>query len=364
MKRNWFFFFFRKSVSQRKGRIVIASLSVMLAVAVVTGLVGITSGIKEKLGSELKAYGANLIVSSEKSDYLDYDALGAISKLDGIEYSSGQVFGEAFIAGESVAITGLDMDRIKESGWRLSGHWPGNDNEIVAGSNLKKALTLDMAGAVLLVNDNRSMDFIVSGFIERGGAEDNAFIMSLSQAWQLTGTEKKLSVILVRGKSGELENISAGIKESVPGSRVKTLRQVAVAEESLLRKIQLLMVLVTVVVLFAAIVSVMSTMGANVLERREETGLMKAIGATKNNIRFFYVAEAVLIGSTGGVAGFFLGYVFTQAVSWGAFNSFIAVPYYLVILSVASGLVISMVASHFPVGDALRYNPAVILREE
>jgi putative ABC transport system permease protein len=145
---------------------------------------------------------------------------------------------------------------------------------------------------------------------------------------------------------------------------VKTLRQVAVAEASLLGKMQLLMILVTVVVFFAASVSIMSTMGANVLERREEIGLMKAIGATRNNIKIFYIAEALLIGCAGGAAGFLLGYLFTQAVSWGAFNSFITFPLYLSLLSIGAGLIISLVASHFPVSDALKYNPAVILREE
>ena len=38
MKKHWFLFFFKRSISQRKGRIVIASASVTLAVAVVTGL--------------------------------------------------------------------------------------------------------------------------------------------------------------------------------------------------------------------------------------------------------------------------------------------------------------------------------------
>jgi putative ABC transport system permease protein len=364
MKRNWFLYFFRKSISQRKGRVFIALTAVMLAVAIVTGLIGITSGIKDKLGSELKAYGANLIVSSRAGIDLDYKSLNVISKLDGIEYVSGYVFGTALINKESVEITGLDMDRMKEIGWRVTGNWPADENEILAGTNLKDALKIDKGLQIELQNNTRKSDFTVSGFIERGGNEDNAFIISLPQAWELMGIDNKLSVILVRGKPGVLENIVSNIKNTVPGINVKTMRQVAVAEESLLRKMQLLLILVTIVVLFAATVSIMSTMGANVLERREEIGLMKAIGATRNKIRSFYFAEAVLIGLAGGIAGFILGYLFTQAVSWGAFNSFIRVPSYLPLISVAAGLIISLIASHFPVSNSLKYNPAVILREE
>ncbi len=336
----------------------------MLAVAIVTGLFGITSGIKDKLGSELKAYGANVIVTSGKGEYLDYDLLERILNLDGVEHALGQVLGQAFIKKESVEVIGLEMGSMRESGWRLDGSWPQNEREIIAGNNLKEALQIKQGENISLQNEGRNLELTVSGFIERGGPEDNAFIVSIPQAWELMGIEGKLSVFLLRNKSGDLDKISSRIQNMLPEASVKTLRQVAVAEASLLGKMQMLMILVTVVVFFAAVVSIMSTMGANVLERREEIGLMKAIGATRNNIRIFYIAEALIIGLTGGAAGFLLGYLFTQAVSWGAFDSFIKVPLYLSLLSVAVGVIISLIASHFPVGDALKYNPAVILREE
>ena len=208
------------------------------------------------------------------------------------------------------------------------------------------------------------MEFEVTGFIERGGPEDNAFLISIDDAWALTGLDNKLSAVLVRGRPGKLDNVVKEIRDVVPGASVKTFRQVAFAEESLLNKIQLLMALVTAVVLFASVISVASTMGANVFERREEIGIMMAIGARKNEISLFYAAEAVLIGLIGGFAGFFLGYISTQIISKGAFDSYIYMPFYVVFLSIIMGLVISLLASHFPVRDALKYSPAEILRGE
>ena len=361
---SWFLFFFRKSVAQRKGRIVIASLSVMLAVAIVTAMIGLTSGIKEKLGSELKAYGANIIVSPMKGDYLDYDALYSISKLNNVDDSSGQVFGRAFIDREAIEIIGVDVSRLKDKGWRLFGNWPEKKGEILAGINLKEVLKLEKGGKITLVNEERKIEFIVSGFTEKGGSEDNSLIMSIQEAWKMTGMERKLNAVLVRGKSGELDSIVRNIKETIPAAMVKTFRQVAFAEESLLAKIQLLMALVTIVVLFATAISVASTMGANVLERREEIGLMKAIGATRNGISAFYMAEAVLIGLLGGVSGFLFGYIAAQAVSKGAFHSFISITFYLPFLSLLIGLAIAVTAAYFPVRDAMKYDPAVILRGE
>ena len=210
----------------------------------------------------------------------------------------------------------------------------------------------------------RKMSFTITGFIERGGAEDNTFILSIADAWKLTGLDSKLSAILVRGHPGKLENVVNGIKYALPLTNVKTFRQIAIAEESLLGKIQLLMALVTIAVLFASVISIGSTMGANVIERREEIGLMMAIGATKNQISMIYSAEAVLIGILGGVAGFVLAYISAQIISKGAFGSYISMPFYTFFLSVITGLALSMLASHFPVRDALKCSPAEILRGE
>lgn len=364
MKRGRFLFFLAKSVSQRKGRIVIASVSVTLAVAVATGMIGLTAGIREKLGREIKAYGANIVVSAQRGDYLDYDAVDAISRLQKVEEAMGQVFGSAVVRGRTIEVIGLEVNKIKGRGWRLFGDRPSEGSETLAGINLKGALNLEAGRTVSLMHEERKADFRVSGFIERGGPEDNAFIMSIPAAWKLLGVEPKLSVILVRGRAGELDRIVGEIRNTLPAASVKTLRQVAFAEESLLAKIQLLMALVTIVVLFASAISVAGTMGANVLERREEIGLMKALGATRRGIALFYMAEALLIGLSGGFAGFVLGYLSAQVVSKGAFNSYIGTPLYLPLFSLGAGLALSLLSSHFPVRDALRYSPAAILRGE
>ncbi len=389
MNKN-FLFFFGRSIAQRRGRIAIAALSVTLAVSIVTGLAGITYGIRGKLGGALRSYGANLIVTPETGDFISFDTLSVISGIDGVISASGHIFGRITINDSTLELIGLDTKKLKEMGWKLQGHVPAESGEILAGTNLKKALDLDIGlpvtlsseaistSASLVINaatrakgqtdgmaeSRRIMQFTISGFIEKGGPEDSAFILPLPQAWELLGRPQLLSAILVRGRTAKLDAISERIRSTVRGIQIKTLRQVAVAEQSLLEKIQILLLLVTAVVLFAAIVSIMSSMGANVIERREEIGLMKALGATRNNIRAFYFAEALLTGVAGGIAGYVIGYIFTQAVSWGAFGSFIHIPIYFMLISVVSGLLLSVAASHFPVWDALTYNPAVILREE
>lgn len=363
MKGKWFLFFFRRSISQRKGRVIIASFAITMAVSIITAMAGITTGINEKLGSELKAYGAN-IIASPKDEYIDYEYVHLISKIKGVEVVDGQILKNSFINKHQVEVMGIRLDRLRDKGWRIYGDLPDEERTVLVGINIKNALKIEKESIIKLSSDNKDMDFRVRGFIESGGAEDNSIIMSIEDVWKLTDTEGKINVILIRGRSEELEDVSKNIETNFPSLNLKTVRQVAFAEESLLKKIQLLMMLVTSAVLFATIISVGSTMGANVLERRLEIGLMKAIGATRNNIGIFFIAEAILTGTIGGVLGFLSGYVVSQIVSKGAFGSFISIPLYLSISSLIVGLFVSILASYFPVRDAIKYNPAVILKGE
>ncbi len=359
-----FLFFFARSVSQRKGRVVIASLSVMLAVAMVTALAGINSGIREKLGAELKAYGANIIVSPRNGDSIEAAALDKIRGIQHVEDASGQVLGKVFIGGYAIELIGLNIDRLKYSGWRFIGDRPAKRNEVLAGIDLRDALRLAPGKTLSLESNGGKADFIVSGFVEKGGPEDSSIIMSIEDAWELTGTNNVFSAILVRGEPGKLDGIARDIVRDVPAVAAKTLRQVASAEESLLSKMQLLMTLVTLIALFASTVSVASTVSANVFERKKEIGLMKALGGSRSQITLFYTTEAVIIGLSGGLSGFIAGYLSAQAISRGAFGSFIHLPQWMILLSLAMGLSIALTASHFPVRGAMRYDAAAILRGE
>ncbi len=364
MKKRWFLFFLKRSISQRKGRVLIASLSVTLSVSVITGVANITLGIKDKLGKELKAYGSNIIVTGVQGELEEGHIREILSIGKDVEDVTGQLYGSATINGQNVEIIGLELDKTKAQAWRVSGAWPERDGEVLAGVNIKDAFNLKPDSSILVTSDKKNSEFIVKGIVERGGAEDNAIIMDLKDAQALFESEDRLSTILVRGRAGKIEDVAEKIRGVIPDALVRTVRQVAYAEESLLRKIQLLMVLVTAVVLSATAITVASTMGANVLERREEIGLMKAIGGTRREIGLFYIAEAGITGGLGGIAGFILGSISAQLVSKGAFGSYVEVPLYLSIFSLLIGICIAVFASYIPVRNAIRYNPAVILRGE
>jgi putative ABC transport system permease protein len=366
-RRGWFLHFLGRSISQRKGRVAVASFAVMVASAIMVCAAGLSLGIRQKLGAELKAYGANVIITPT-GDYLEEPDFRALSGEAGVEGASGQLYAAVMAKGAEAELIGLEMEKLKAQGWKVEGRWPGK-GEALAGTALRDALGMKAGDAVTLaaLGEGRpaGREVRVSGFVERGGPEDSAFLMDIAAARELTGLGGKWSAVLLRVKGDALSDTVAGLKKKFAGvAEVKTLRQVAYAEEAFLGKIELLMALVTVVVLAAAGISVSSTMSATVLERTREIGLMKAIGAKKREISRLYVAEGLVIGLIGGLAGFALGLASAEAVSRGAFGSFIRVPVYMLPASLALGALLTIPSSLLPLADALRRKPSLMLREE
>lgn len=364
MKRSgWFFYFLRRAVGQRRMRFAIAALSVALAVSVLIGLTGLSLGIREKLGDTLRAYGANVIVSGGAND-LDAAAAERIAALPSVASAEPQLFGRVMVLNSTVEMVGAGFAKLRERGWRIDGGWPSGDGDALVGAGLREALGVKIGDALHISSDaGHSRTFRISGFVERGGDEDKAVFIDIGAAGKLLGKTGRASVILVRSR----ESVDVTVREigmAMPGVTVKTLRQVAQAEESLLLKIQLLMAMVTLVVFVASIISVGSTMGATVLERREEIGLMKALGGTRYGIAAFYAAEAAAIGIAGGLLSVPAGFASAQIVSKGAFGSFINVPWYLALAGPVAGAALAVVSGWFPVRDAMKPAASTILRGE
>lgn len=342
----------------------------MIAVAIVVSTLGISLGIRRKLGGELKAYGANIVITPREG-YLSEgttarnkkagSGLWRLLRETGVEDYSGQLYAVVTVNNVDVEMIGMDFKRVKH--WKIAGRWP-SEGEILAGTNIRDALGLKAGDTVTVGFGGRYKTMKVAGFIERGGPEDSAVMLDLTCSQRLTGLEGKLSAVLARAGAKNLKDTVRILENRLPEVNVKTLRQVAYAEESFLKKIELLMVLVTLVVLVTSNISVSSTMSATVLERMKEIGLMRAIGGTKNDIRSFYLAEGTVIGFLGGLSGYVLGVVSAQVVSKGAFNSYIQIPFYVFLVSLAMGLLIAVSSGMLPLTGALRYKPSSILRGE
>ncbi len=349
-----------RSLAQRRGRFLIASSAVMLSVAVVTALVTLSLGVREKIGAELKQYGANMIVTRQDGHFIDPGVADGIRTVSpAVKDTMVQLYGTAVVNGVSIEIIGAEPQKM--TGYRLQGTLPRGTDELMIGAGLRGALKATPGERVRFTEP--AGEFRVTALFEKGSEDDNAVMMPLGAAQHLLGTGG-VSAVLLNADTAHLREVAETIRSRWPELEIKTLRQVAVAEERILSRMQLLMLLVTAVVLFSAAVALGSTMAATVIERMEEIGLMKAIGATPADIRRFFMSEAALAGLAGSVTGCLAGVIAAEAVSRTAFGSFVAVNALTVPGAFLLGVGIAVLATAVPVRDAMKVVPAKILRGE
>jgi putative ABC transport system permease protein len=114
------------------------------------------------------------------------------------------------------------------------------------------------------------------------------------------------------------------------------------------------------VALLVGAVGVANIMIISVLERRQEIGLRRALGATRGQIRTQFLAEAVLLALAGGTAGVLLG-VISTAVYAHAKGWAIVVPPEAWAGGLAAALLIGAGAGLFPAIRAARLSPTQAL---
>ncbi|MDJ0959919.1 MAG: ABC transporter permease [Acidimicrobiia bacterium] len=108
-------------------------------------------------------------------------------------------------------------------------------------------------------------------------------------------------------------------------------------------------------------VGIANVMVISVLERRSEIGLRRALGATKRHVAVQFLGEALLLAAIGGVGGVLLGYgVTTGYASLRGWSTL--VPPIAIAGGIAAALLIGAIAGLYPAVRAARMSPTEALR--
>jgi putative ABC transport system permease protein len=110
-------------------------------------------------------------------------------------------------------------------------------------------------------------------------------------------------------------------------------------------------------------IGIMNIMLASVLERIREIGVRRAVGATRKDILFQFLSEAVLISVAGGVAGIVVGGALSAAIQRIAGITTI-VSLLSVVVAFGVSITVGIAFGIMPAHRAARQDPVVCLRYE
>lgn len=342
-----------KSLWVKKDRFLVAAVAILLAATIVASLLTISFDVKDKMGREMRSFGANLVVLPGDERFIDQfqpdhpDILGFVP----FQYFMTE------INGARIELVGTDFEAANKMypWWHVEGKVPVSEEALV-GINMAEKLDLQ-AGDILNIKET---SFKVSGVLDTGMADDDRIFVPMENIYQVSGKKGATSIHV--SVLGDIDGV-AGYLESEE-YRVKKIRQVADTEKELLEKTQLLMSLVAVFVLSAACLGLMSTMITGVLERTREIGLMKSLGCSNNRIAAIFFAESGIIGIIGGISGYFAGLALAQFIGMEIFNMPVSLDPVVLILTIIISILIALFGSMLPVKRAVSMDPVQILRGE
>lgn len=126
--------------------------------------------------------------------------------------------------------------------------------------------------------------------------------------------------------------------------------------------------------LAVASLGIINTLVMAILERRREIGVLKALGASDQDVRQLFFAEAGVMGLLGGVMGVLLGWGIGHLIQMGTdyylrqqqipSENIWSVPLWLVASAIAFSLLVSLAAGIYPASRAARLDPVEALRYE
>ena len=151
------------------------------------------------------------------------------------------------------------------------------------------------------------------------------------------------------------------ITEAITGSVASAVRQVAESEGAILDKTQLLMILITALSLVGAALGISNLVTASVMERSQEIGLLKAIGAHDKAITATVMAEILITALIGMAAGYVLGMGFAQFIGQRVFSSSIEMKPMVIPVVVALISLVTIAGSLPAIRMILRLDPAEVL---
>ena len=248
--------------------------------------------------------------------------------------------------------------------WDVNGEWLNEDenDSVMLGKLIASQNNIHVGDAIKLTANGMSKNFIVKGIYNDGGNDDEKILMTLAAVQELMNLPGKVSSIevsalttpdndLARKAAQDPRSLSPDeyetwyctayvsaichqIQEVIRDGVAKAVRQVAESEGTILNKTTLLMILITILSSIGSALAISNLITASVIERSQELGLLKALGAYNWQIALLVLLEVMLTGLAGGVAGYFLGIGFAQIIGQTVFGSYIEIAR-MVILIVA-----------------------------
>ncbi len=366
-----------REMRQRPGRALLTWLSVVIGVAAVMAVGISTESARRAYHDMYQAITgrAALELTGVGGSTMDASLLDVVRQTAGVRAAAPLIQRNAimYYGGDRMKLIALGIDVTLDAEVRdyelVAGQLLNPRGGVLLDASLASNLGIQVGDEVKLLVRRGLVRTTVVGLVRpsSGGlvASGSVLFMPLGVAqrrFAMPGKFDRIQIVLA--DDADIEQVQAELQSHLPASvqLQPPNTHSSLAEETMLALDNGLR-LATAFALLAAVFIIMNTFSMNVGQRRRQLAVMRAIGATRQQIGMLVFGEALLLGVLGTLAGFAVGMVgariLNQAMS-GLFQTSLP-PTQLKVLplcfAAAFGLGVSLLGAWLPARKAARLTP-------
>ena len=382
--RSMFWRVLRRSVFANRGRLLVILLALGAGAAVTAALLNLQVDAKRRITTEFRSFGPNVLITprgsgvastatnimkesalsklqseAENPDYVAIPFLYVVAKLTSGNSTPAV---DAVIAG-----THLDLLENREPAWKLEPEHPSDysQDECLVGVKLANQLRVRAESSLRLRSGQRTEACRLAAVLATGGPEDDQAFVPLAVAQRLADASDRVSVVkvFIGGTPQKINETVNALQQKLPDVEVRPIRQFTEGEARLYSRISGILTATVAVVLILTALCVMAAMTNVAMERRNDVGLMKAIGGSVRRVLRLFLAEAALLGLAGGLIGAAIGIMISMGLGKAVFG--VAAQPRLIVypISVALTVIVAILAA-YPLRRLVHIRPASVFRGE
>jgi putative ABC transport system permease protein len=379
----------------RKLRTFLTTLAIMFGVLVISSMNTILPTMLTSLQANAMAAGGNVdvTITNASGDAFPQDIFAKVQAVEGLRAISPSLNRTINLPADfydhnpgktdtirALALVGIDpyLAKTVRAFPLMAGRYleEGDTASALISQTLADSLSVKVGDKFTIPSVTGTTELSVVGLlIPNIGPGNEEVVVTLPEAQMLTGQPGKITKIDVdlnttdvAAREQTISRITAALGDSykigsqIPGEEFAGTFKIAQAAFNLFG----------VLALFMGAFIIFNTFRTVVTERRRDIGMLRAIGASRRTILGMILAESLLQGIVGSVAGLLLGYLFSlggMKLAEPIMNQFInlklgnpVVTPWIVAVSIFLGVGVTVLAGLIPAFNASKVTPLDALR--
>jgi putative ABC transport system permease protein len=398
-----------RSLREHKRRLVSTVIAVLLGVAFMSGTLVFADTLDKvfddlfaKVNEDVDAQvqGVKLFSSNfggDQRQLLDERLVDEVADVDGV--AAAAPFVQAFGFGASNRIldaqgdaigansgpptllqSWVDDDRLNPFNLVDGGRAPVSDDQFAINVAAAEDGKLEVGDRVRVITQLGERQYTLVGIFTFGDADSAAGAVTagftLAEAQRLAGTPGKLQTILIDGDEGlSQEQVVARVKPVLPSDAEvitgdEAAEQTAESVQEGFAFFRFIFVTFAFIALVVGTFIISNTFSILIAQRTRELALLRAVGASRRQVLGSVLLEAVIVGAMAAVLGLLVGIALVLGVNAALSGLGVDLPASglslrptTMLLAVAVGLGVTVVAAIVPAVRATRVAPLAALRE-